>query len=521
MKKKLILLPLLMLVLGACGSSVEPSSSNSEPTSTEPVEDTNVYRLVGSFSDPQWVVDSADYVMEKATGENVFTFEALDLFVDEQWQITVNGSWDNQIGFTSTITLVDPDTTMGQGDGPTVKNFKVLTDGNYDIELDTGVTPRKVTITRNGDPVDVPTEEENADQWYLAGSMTDPAWAAEGVLDDDFELIEDDTIANYYFGTFDLEANDEFKVVPVDLDDDWTYARGASKVQADDPVPSWLDLTSAGGNIKILEAGQYKVEFYWVASVGANLNGSIFITQIPNLPQNMPATNLLSAKVLDDAVTLTEAYIIAVVTGDSSLFVGTPEGTTMINYYSATDLVAQFNALTVGQYITVSGLVKSSTGGTGANAKTVVPSTLTVVTTPSWIAGEVESVTTPISMADATLKTFIDTLDTNKLGVVYTFTDVKFKSTTLSGPTLTGYDYFMPDTVSVGINNLGISETVFMQVGFFKYDLDEALYNTTDTYTVTVSVLGCNKTLPLAIANGSGKIRLAGYVEITLQTPAV
>jgi hypothetical protein len=145
MKKKLILLPLLLLVLGACGSSVTPSSS-SEPVSSEPAEDTNVYRVVGSFSDPQWDPDSEDYIMEKATGENVFTFEALDLFVDEEWQITINGVWDGQIGFTSSITIVDPDTTMGEGGGYTPKNFKVLTDGNYDIELDTSVTPRQVTI---------------------------------------------------------------------------------------------------------------------------------------------------------------------------------------------------------------------------------------------------------------------------------------------------------------------------------------------------------------------------------------
>jgi len=236
MKKKLILLPLLMLVLGACASSVVSSEEpiSSEPISEEPVVDTNVYRLTGSFYDPGWQPDS-EFILEQVDETNVFIYEGLDLFANEEWAITINGDWAGQIGFTGTtnLTVVDAATTMGLGGGPgTVKNFLVVTDGNYDIELDTTETVRVVTITRNGDPIDVPAVEEDTGEWHLVGSMN--GW---DITLTTFPLVEDDAINHLYSAEFALEADTMFKVA-TGTDSTWTYARGSAHVETDDPVPA-------------------------------------------------------------------------------------------------------------------------------------------------------------------------------------------------------------------------------------------------------------------------------------------
>jgi hypothetical protein len=432
MKKKLILLPLLLLVLGACGSSVEPSSSSSEPASSEVAEDTNVYRVVGSFSDPQWVVDSADYVMEKATGENVFTFEALDLFVDEEWQITINGVWDGQIGFTSSITVVDPDTTMGEGGGYTPKNFKVLTDGNYDIELDTSVTPRQVTITRNGDPIDVPIVEENPDSWFISGDMNE--WA---LGDEEYELVEDEYIADYYVGVFDLEANVKFKIT-TPLDTTYTYARGSAQVQAD-PVPAWLDITSDSA-IEVLEAGTYSIEFGWVASVGATVNGVILIEQL-ELPYGYTTIpNILDLGVVGNSYT-TRGVVVGVNGG--SIFIEDPETQKALNVYESPSVLK--DTLLVGNVIDVTGTYKLFNTAAELDAAVI-----------TLFAAEADPAVEPVVIADGAALTARMGTDPTLSGQLIRLNDVtvgpvhdlngngKFNyfDFTFDGVTIMGYSWF-------------------------------------------------------------------------------
>ncbi len=299
MKKKLILLPLLMLALGACGSStvasstpsttsatttstVTTSTTTSETTSEAPVVDTNVYRIVGTVQETAWTADGDDFVFVKDAEENIFTVEGIDLFINDEWAITLNGDWPGQLGFSgaTNLTIVDTETTHGEGGGFAVKNFKTLTDGNYDIELNTGVAPRVLTITRVGDPVNVPVVEEDPGEWHLVGTITGTTEETQWVVaDTTFALVYDETSESYK-GTFEFEANAEFKVISSDHSG-WDYARGPANVETDDPAPAWLDLT--GGNIKIVEAGNYLVEFVWVASEGATINGAIFITLIPDV----------------------------------------------------------------------------------------------------------------------------------------------------------------------------------------------------------------------------------------------
>jgi len=371
MKKKLILLPLLMLALGACGSSVVASSTpvttseettssetstTSETTSEAPVADTNVYRIVGSVQETAWTVDGDEFLMVKDAEENIFTVEGIDMFVDDEWAISLNGDWPGQLGFTgaTNLTIVDTATTHGEGGGFAVKNFKTLTDGNYDIELNTGVTPRVLTITRVGDPVDVPVVEEDPAEWHLVGNITDPVWT---VADVTFALVYSE-VTESYKGSFELAANAEFKVISSDHSG-WDYARGPANVETDDPVPAWLDLT--GDNIKIVEAGTYDVEFFWVASIGAAINGVITIAQQdPNaLPEGYTAITDILAEAEVSKVYKTRGTVVGINGG--SIFIQ-DHTNNAINLYEAAAVadvyVALKNTLVVGDVIDAEGTFK-------------------------------------------------------------------------------------------------------------------------------------------------------------------
>jgi len=247
------------------------------------VADTNVYRIVGTVQTTDWGVADDEFLMVKDAEENLFTVASIDMFANDEWQITLNGDWAGQIGFTSTnLTIVDAATTHGEGSGPSVKNFMTLIDGNYTITLETGAdpgtSPRTVTIVRNGDPLDAPVLEEDTGAWYLVGDMN--GWA----LDEAWRLIIDSGTGTYK-GTFTFtvaaESKVNFKLVTHVVDGEeinWALARGAANVDPDDPQPLWLDLTDSGNAIGINLSGDYSFEFTFAASVGAVANGTIIIT---------------------------------------------------------------------------------------------------------------------------------------------------------------------------------------------------------------------------------------------------
>jgi len=253
--------------------------------------DTNVYRIVGSVQTAAWTVDDDEFLMVKDPEENIFTVASIDMFVDDEWQITLNGAWAGQLGFSGSpnLTVVDADTTHGEGGGYSVKNFKTLIDGNYAITLETGddpgTSPRTITIIRNGDPLEeppAPVIEEDSGNWYLVGDMN--GWALDGA----WKLAYDEG-SETYKGTFTLTvaAESEINLKLVTLNDDdppgvnWALARGASHVDADDPQQEWLDLTDGDNAIGINLSGDYMFEFTFVASVDAAVNGIITIMSAP------------------------------------------------------------------------------------------------------------------------------------------------------------------------------------------------------------------------------------------------
>jgi len=359
MKKKLILLPLLMLALGACGSSTVASSTTSttstptstttsttsETTSEAPVADTNVYRIVGTVQENAWTANDDEFLMTKDADANIFTIEGIDMFVDDEWCITINGDWAGQLGFTGStnLTVIDTATTQGEGGGFAVKNFKTLTDGNYDIELNTGLTPRTLTITRVGDPIDVPVVEEDPGEWHLVGTMNE--WA---VTDLTYALAYDETSESYK-GSFELEADAMFKVINAD-DSTWTYARGSANVETEDPVPAWLDITSDAA-VKILDAGTYDIEFFWVASVGATINGVITIEQQdPNaLPEGYTTISAILAEAEVNKVYKTRGVLVGINGG--AMFIEDNTGAAINVYFSG----AIKDTLLVGNVVDVEG----------------------------------------------------------------------------------------------------------------------------------------------------------------------
>lgn len=516
MKKKLILLPLLMLALGACGSSVTPSSSasSSQPASSEaPTLDENVYRLTGNFYDPGWQPDS-EFVMTRVGTENKFVYEEIDLFVDEEWAITVNGDWAGQIGFTGTtnLTVVDSANTMGLGGGPgTVKNFKVLTDGNYDIELNTGVSPRTVTITRNGDPIDVPVVEVDPEEWHLVGTMNgwDPA-------DLSYPLPFNPTL-DIYTAQYELEADTKFKIASAADGFGWNLSRNYDHVDVDVPAPSWLNTESDNDrNIHITEAGIYRIDFVWIASVGATVRGVIYIVRLADAPIDVPAVNLLASKVADDVVTITDGYVISNLGGAAIMVVATVDGTISLNYFNAeATLKADIALVAAETYINVTGtVVVVSTGGDTARSKFIIPTAFSVGA-GAWEPGEMLSAQT-IDM-DTGFKAFAASVVTNSFGMIYTFTNVKFMSVGSAGPTVTTYDYLNYSARVDGKNDLGA--TNYYRLGIYHFALDTTAVNTVDTYTVTAYLIGANRDVPF-VEGGNPIMRLSGYVVVTPQAPA-
>ena len=522
MKKKLILLPLLMLALGACGSSVTPSSSasSSQPASSEaPTLDENVYRLTGNFYDPGWQPDS-EFVMTRVGTENKFVYEEIDLFVDEEWAITVNGDWAGQIGFTGTtnLTVVDSANTMGLGGGPgTVKNFKVLTDGNYDIELNTGVSPRTVTITRNGDPIDVPVVEVDPEEWHLVGTMNgwDPA-------DLSYPLPYNPTLT-LYTGTYELEADSKFKIASAADGFGWNLSRNFDHLDVDVPAPDWLNTESDNDrNIHITEAGTYKIDFIWIASVGANVRGVIYIIKTADAPVDIPALNALADKNVSDVVNIVEGYVFYNIPGQNVAGIAVKTGTFSINYFdyrpaSTTPdavLYGFYTALEEGDYISFSGIVTITTGGDPARSKHLKPTSGTLLPASTWEPGEFLAART-INM-DTEFKDWAMNLTVNDIGRIYTFTNVKFMSVTNATLTGTGYDYLNYTNRVEGKNDL--LATNYLRVGFYHYVLPNTI-NTTDLYTVTAFFVGTNSDLPYSGYSGSSGpiMRLSGYATITPQ----
>ncbi|MCX5775239.1 MAG: hypothetical protein NTV44_02610 [Firmicutes bacterium] len=259
--KKLILLPVLLLALTACGgtssssevssssqasssssSSEASSSSSSSISSSEFVADTRVWSIVGSFGTSNWANAGTDYDLTRVS-EGVNQFEiTLDLLLGDEFAIIHDRSWTGQLGYSS-INVMDPADCMIEGGGFAVKNAQSALAGNYHVVLDTtnAFLPH-IAVTRLGDPIIVPTEEF----WRLAGTFN--AWNAA----DDTHLLEETSTAGRYEIVLDLYIDDQFKVTKNGAS--WF---GSEKIGTVTPEGAVVD---AGGNISVAMHGNYSIQ---------------------------------------------------------------------------------------------------------------------------------------------------------------------------------------------------------------------------------------------------------------------
>jgi hypothetical protein len=234
-------------------------------------------------------------------------------------------------------------------------------------------------------------------------------------------------------------------------------------------------------------------------------------------PVNVPAVSLLTANAVNDVVNVTEGYVIYNNSLQSVAAVATEDGTVSLNYYNVADagLKADYLAVTDGSYISLAGVVKTSTGGVPARSKFIEPTSLSLVLAPAWEFGSLLSAET-VDM-DTGFKAWANGIEVNDLGVVYTFTGVKFMTVGNALPADNSkYDYLNYSAVVAGKNEVGESTTNYFRLGIVCYAVPNTV-NTTDTYTVKAFFVGTNKDIPWP-SDQNPILRLTGYIEIT---PAV
>jgi uncharacterized protein YjdB len=245
----------------------------------------------------------------------------------------------------------------------------------------------------------------------------------------------------------------------------------------------------------------------------------------------VPGQNILKDKVAADAVTLTEAYVFYNLPGSALLGAATAEGTVSVSYFGA-DLDtfrSAMEALKEGDYVTFTGVVTISTGGDQARSKhLLINAAPVVVPNPTWSFNGFASAKT-VDMKEG-FKDFANELNTNNLGVMYTFTNVEFLSVTNAKRTTTGYDYLNYSTLVAGKNEVvvGTSATDYIRLGIYKFELNPAVFTTTHIFSIRAFLAGTNANVPFlgepvgtppTIPNPI--LRLTGFVQLISKTPVL
>ena len=237
----------------------------------------------------------------------------------------------------------------------------------------------------------------------------------------------------------------------------------------------------------------------------------------------VPGQNILKDKVAADAVTLTEAYVFYNLTGSALLGAATAEGTVSVSYFGA-DLDtfrSAMEALKEGDYVTFTGVVTISTGGDQARSKhLLINAAPVVVPNPTWSFNGFASATT-VDMKEG-FQAFANGIDTNNLGVMYTFTNIEFASIGNAGPTLTNYDYLNYASLAAGKNEVvaGTSATDYIRLGIYRYALNSSVFTTTHVFSIRAFLVGTNQNVPYA-GGANPILRLTGFVQLISKTPVL
>jgi hypothetical protein len=267
------LLPALLFVLAACG----PATSSSAPASSSaqgPV-DNNEYRFVGSQANiGSWTPGNAP-VMTRATGTNSFSWTG-DLYVDSTWKLVIGTEWTNgEVGpMSAGLSVIDKGVTWTKNaDGALVipadsnsgfdpglggvGNFKTLVHGNYTVTfVSLPALTRTFTIVRNGEPTVAPV---SITDWALAGTFN--GWTATNM---NFKLTNENDENENYELFLNLFKDEEFKFVK-------NGAWGGDLGFAALVTPNAADLVDAGGNIKVVRDGSFRVRLTVATATTASI----------------------------------------------------------------------------------------------------------------------------------------------------------------------------------------------------------------------------------------------------------
>jgi uncharacterized protein YjdB len=204
------------------------------------------------------------------------------------------------------------------------------------------------------------------------------------------------------------------------------------------------------------------------------------------------------------------------------LGVATTQGTVAVSYLQkSTEIQDAMKALTIGSYVTFTGVVTVSNSGDISQSKYVlVNAAPTLVVSPSWEFDGFLTAKT-VDMKDG-FKEFGNQLVQNDLGVMYTFTNVEFATIGNSSLSSTNYDYLNYDSAELvsGKNDIdaGSSATDYFRIGVYKYPLDTNGFNTTSKYSINAFLVGANNVVPF-VGGNNVILRLSGYVEMVSSQP--
>ena len=285
--KKLFLLPILGLMLAACGPTsnptepVDPSFNPSTEPSVEPSVDPTVDPTIEPSTEPSVepsvepsIEPSVEPSVEPSTEPEV-NEPAKVYFKDTRMKDKMYAYCGSE-GWSNILSAAWPGDELSKVDGRQDNLFYyVLPENAYYIIFNNGsgaqtadlVLPTEVNETNcyyDGStwtslPEDKPMEAPEFDTISIIGTVLGGSWNT------DTFLVTDDG-ENYNYSNLVLNANEEFKLR---LNSNWTTSWGYYNVDES----SKGNFSDANGNIKVTTAGTYNV--YFVLSTG-----SISLTKI-------------------------------------------------------------------------------------------------------------------------------------------------------------------------------------------------------------------------------------------------
>jgi len=291
------------------------------------------WRLFGSFN--SWLNPDDNFLMVETETAGTYEF-TLDLYVGNEFKAVKNETIYVGGGALGTV---EPLACVGGTD-----NIVVAVDGSYKVSVVDAETD-VINVTRMGDPIVPPVGEVDGGAWYLTGTIN--AWDIADATT--YALVAVDGQEHTYAATFTFAVDAEFVV---NAGGTWDLKRGPSKV-ALEPTPIGIDVS--GDNIKVTEAGSYKVTFVWATALG----GSIIIDNLgywngTTFPEGYMSIAAILAEATATKVYTTRSTVVGINGG--SIFLEDADGSAINVYNSGTSIIK--DSLLIGNVVDAVGAFK-------------------------------------------------------------------------------------------------------------------------------------------------------------------